>query len=223
MIYSIFYKEWIKIRYFFLALVCLNGAVCLKIWVDIRQELQAEHAEMIWYQTIHIQSLFYSDIRYIPLLSGICLAVVQFVPEILQKRLRLSMHLPVDRERLLAIFLVLGLGLYTALALFDTAAIWAVSRFYFPVEVAVFSLTTLLPWHYAGFAAYLGVSLILLEPAWSRRVFVLLVFSGFISLLFSGSGYCRLNPALPWLMLLSPLFFLTVFQGACRFQQGEVS
>ena len=223
MIYSIFYKEWIKVRYFFLALVCLNGAVCLKIWVDIRQQLQAEHAEMIWYQAIHIQSLFYSDIRYIPLLSGICLAVVQFVPEILQKRLRLSLHLPVDRECLLAIFLALGLGLYAVLALLDTAAIWTVSRYYFPVEVAVSSLTTLLPWHYAGFVGYLGMSLILLEPAWSRRVFVLLVFSGFISLLFSGSGYCRLNPALPWLMLLSPLFFLTVFQGGSRFQQGEVT
>ena len=223
MIYSIFYKEWIKVRYFFLALVCLNGAVCLKIWVDIRQQLQAEHAEMIWYQAIHIQSLFYSDIRYIPLLSGICLAVVQFVPEILQKRLRLSLHLPVDRECLLAIFLALGLGLYAVLALLDTAAIWTVSRYYFPVEVAVSSLTTLLPWHYAGFVGYLGMSLILLEPAWSRRVFVLLVFSGFISLLFSGSGYCRLNPALPWLMLLAPLFFLTVFQGGCRFQEGEVT
>ena len=178
---------------------------------------------MIWYQAIHIQSFFYSDIRYFPLLSGICLAVVQFVPEILQKRLRLSLHLPVDRERLLAIFLALGLGLYTVLALLDTAAIWAVSRYYFPVEVAVSSLTTLLPWHYAGFVGYLGMSLILLEPAWSRRVFVFLVFSGFISLLFSGSGYCRLNPALPWLMLLAPLFFLTVFQGGSRFQQGEVT
>ena len=223
MIYSIFYKEWIKIRYFFLALVCLNGAVCLKIWVDIRQQLQAEHAEMIWYQVIHIKSLFYSDIRYIPLLSGICLAVVQFVPEILQKRMRLSLHLPVDRERLLAIFLALGLGLYAVLALLDTVVIWAVCRCYFPVEVALSSLTTIFPWHYAGFVGYLGMSLILLEPAWSRRVFVLLVFSGFISLLFSGSGYCRLNSALPWLMLLAPLFFLTVFQGGCRFQQGEVT
>lgn len=223
MIYSIFYKEWIKIRYFFLALVCLNGAVCLKIWVDIRRQLQAEHAEMIWYQAIHIQSLFYSDIRYIPLLSGICLAVVQFVPEILQKRMRLSLHLPVDREGLLALFLALGLGLYAVLALLDAAALWAVCRCYFPLEVALAGLSTILPWHYAGFVGYLGASLILLEPAWSRRIFVLLIFSGFISLLFSGSGYCRLNPALPWLMMLAPLFFLMVFQGGFRFQQGDVT
>ena len=223
MLSTVFYKEWIKMRYFFLGLLCLNIGVCLKIWVDIRRQLQAEHSEMIWYQVIHIKSLFYSDIRYIPLLSGICLAVVQFVPEIIQKRLRLSLHLPVDRERLLSIFLAFGLGLYAILAVLDTAAVWAVSRLYFPVEVAVSSLATLFPWHYAGFAGYLGMSLILLEPGWLRRVFVLLVFSGFISLLFSGSGYCWLNPALVWLVLLMPLFFLTVFQGGCRFQQGGVS
>ncbi|MBL4902087.1 MAG: hypothetical protein JKY62_05495 [Desulfocapsa sp.] len=222
MLSSLLLKEWLKLKHYFIAALLLNCGICLKIFFDIRQQMHSEHAEMVWYQAIHIQTVLYQDIRYLPLVTGLVLAAAQFVPEMLGRRLRLSLHLPTSRVVMLFFSLLSGFLLYLMICGLDAALIYLTLKIYFPVEVAASSLPTMLPWMLAGLLAYFGGVTVLLEINWSRRIFLLLVFAVLIIMLFSGSGYGWFIPALPWLIVLVPLALLSVFESGRRFQERGV-
>ncbi len=50
--------------------------------------MNTEHAEMVWYQAVHLQTVFQYQMRHLPLLTGLALAAAQFVPELLGRRTR---------------------------------------------------------------------------------------------------------------------------------------
>lgn len=94
MVSSILLKEWLKLKYFFTGVLVLNIGVCLKIYFDIRGLILSEHPEMIWYEAIHLHNVFFKDIMFFPLATGLVLAAAQLVPEISRRRMRISLHLP---------------------------------------------------------------------------------------------------------------------------------
>ena len=222
MLPSLLLKEWLKLKRFFCAALLLNFGICLKIFFDIRQQMHSEHAEMVWYQAIHIHTVLYQDIRYLPLITGLVLAAAQFVPEMLGRRLRLSLHLPASRDFMLFSFLLSGLLLYLLICVQNTVIVYLTLQNYFPVEVANSSLPTMFPWLLAGLLGYLGGVTVLLETHWPRRIFLLLIFSVLITMLFSGIGYGWFTPAIPYLLLLFPMAFCSVFESARRFQERGV-
>lgn len=219
MLYSLILKEHLKLKWLLLVSLFLNLGLCLKIFLDIRQLIRTEHAEMVWYQAIHLHAVFYQDVRYLMVLAGVVLAAAQFVPEVLGRRMRIALHLPIDRHLLLLCCLLVGLSYVAVVALMDLLLIYVMLRHYFPVEVALASLSTMLPWVLAALMAYLGTVNLLLVSAWPRRVALFLVFGALIAILFSGTGYAWLKPALPWLLGLVPLALLTVFESLHHFQQ----
>jgi hypothetical protein len=221
MLGSLLLKEWLKMKRFFVALILLNLGFCIKIFLDIRQQMHSEHAEMVWYQVIHIHTLLYQDIRYLPLVSGVILAISQFIPEINGRRMRISLHLPIDRNRMLLVCLAIGMLLFLSIAICDVGFIYCTLRLFFPLEVATSTFSTLAPWLIAGIFGYLGTVTILLESSLRRRIFLLLVFSTLITLCFNGFGYGWFTPALWYLGSLVPLMFFAVFESARRFQQGS--
>ncbi|MCG8510876.1 MAG: hypothetical protein MI741_16760, partial [Rhodospirillales bacterium] len=79
---TLLYKEWIKLKPYWLLILSANLVFCAYLFLDIRHHFQVEHAEMLFYQANRIGRLFYSDLRYVPLLTGVALAVAQFAPEI---------------------------------------------------------------------------------------------------------------------------------------------
>ena len=216
---SLFLKEWLKLRWFFAALILLNVGLCVKIYLDIRTLLTVEHAEMVWYQAIHLHTVFHHDMRYMPLLTGLALAAAQFVPEIMGRRLRIALHLPIARDAMILVCLLAGLGHVLVVCVLDAALIYLTLYINFPGEVALAALVTAIPWFLAGIGAYLGGVVVLLETAWPRRLFLLFVFSVLVSVMFSGRGYGWLDPALPWLVGLMVPAFLSVFESARRFQR----
>lgn len=219
MISSLLLKEWLKLKRYFIAVLLLNVAICLKIFFDIRRQMHSEHAEMVWYQAIHIHTVFYQDIRYLPLITGLLLATAQFVPEIQGRRLRLSLHLPTGRNFMLFSCLLSGVLLFLFICGINGAIIYLTLKEFFPVEVAVSSLPTMLPWLLAGLLAYLGCVTVLLEANWSRRIFLLLVFTVLVTMQFSGIGYGWFSPALQYLVVLIPPALLSVFESGRRFQE----
>ncbi len=219
MIRALLFKEWLKIRWFWAAAMAIHFAFFLRFFFDIRRRIGSEHAEMVWYQTIHLGTLLYSDIRYLPLFTGLVLAAAQFIPEILGRRLRLTLHLPMHRDGMLLICLTAGLSGLLSLCLLDAVFIPLILAKTFPASVALSSLPTMLPWILAGVLAYLGGVTLLLETSWPRRVVLAIVFSILIGLHYSGRGYGWLIPALPWLIGLIPFFLAAVFESGRRFRQ----
>lgn len=219
---SIMLKEWLKLRWAFSAALVLNAAFCLQILLDLRQQLAAEHAEMVWYQMIHLHTLAQHGMRYAPLLTGIALAAAQFVPELLGRRMRLSLHLPVSRNRMLLYSLLAGLLLLVSVIALIALLSAVTMRYFFPVEAVWAVQRSMLPWFLAGLLAYLGGATVLLEPAWTRRAILVVVFGVLIRVLLGGRGYDWFTAFWPWLLLPAPLALTGVFESARRFQRGGI-
>lgn len=219
MISSLLLKEWLKLKWFFFAVLLLNLGACTSIFFDIRQQIHAEHAEMVWYQAIHIKTIMYDDIRFFPLFAGLTLALSQFIPEMQGRRMRIALHLPTGRNRMLLLCLLTGMFLYSVVCLLDGGSVYLIQRLYFPQEVALSSISTMAPWFIAGLLAYFCTITVLLETTWSRRIFLFMAFSVLVAMLYQGSGYGWFIPALGFLSLLIPLGLLCVFESGRRFQQ----
>ncbi len=217
--FSLILKEWLKLRRYFIVVLLLNLAICLKIFFSIRQKIQEEHSEMVWYQAVHLHAVFYESIQYLPLITGLVLATAQFIPEISGGRLRIALHLPIKRNVMLLYSILCGLLLYVLVSIMNLLIINLTLRLYFPVEVAAVALPTMMPWILAGLLAYLGTITVLLEPVWARRVFIFLIFTVLCVMLFTGIGYSWFFPALGWLLLLVPLSLFTIFESGRRFQE----
>lgn len=219
---SILLKEWLKLRWFFVTCLLGHLAVCLRIFFVIRRQMQEEHAEMVWYQAIHIHTVMYQDIRYLPLFTGLLLAAAQFVPEILGRRMRIALHLPTGRDHMLLLCLLSGISLYLIATGLGCAGVFLTMQHFFPREVALSSLPTIAPWILAGLLAYFGTTIILLEGETTRRIFLALVFGVLVAMMFSGNGYGWFIPALPYLAWLVVPAMLSVFESVRRFQQRGV-
>ncbi len=212
-------REWLKTWRYFCGVLAVNLAGWLFFWLELRRQLRLEHAEMVWYRGAHLGSVFFEDLRYLPLLAGIVIAAAQVVPELGGRRLRLMLHLPHHRDLLLGCWIGIGSLLYLGVALIDLALVLLVMRLHFPAEFLLPSMLTLTPWLLAGWFGYAGVLAVLLEPALGRRLFVLVACLLALPLYFQGSGYGWLAPALPWLPLPVAGLLLGVFAACHRYRE----
>ena len=219
----IYYKEFLKIRWLGLTLLALNGLLMVYIYIETRRLFVLDHAEIVWYRVMHLGQIHYGLLKYVPLITGLLLAGIQYLPEMVGERLRLSLHLPVSPHRLIMAHVLVGLtavGLIVALNLGGLALITA--RF-FPAEAVTTAVMTALPWTLAGLAAYLGVTLGLLEPSYRIKLFNLAIAAGVAGLFLQpaepgGYVYILVKLALP-LLLMIPAVLLPAY----RFRYRRVS
>jgi hypothetical protein len=216
---TLLYKEWLKLRWCFLAGLAIHGAAGIALLFAVREKMRTEHAEMLWYQALSLDAVFYADIRYLPLVTGLVLALVQTLPEISGRRLRLSLHLPVARQRLVLLMLLAGGCLYLVLAAIDLIFVQLISAISYPGEVIALVLPTTLPWLLAGLLGYLAVVTVLFEPATLPRVFWAAVMAALCVTLCQDRGAGWFAPLLPFFIGLVPLAALPTFAAARRFQQ----
>ena len=215
---STLYKEWMKMRlYWGIAFAC-NILVFIYIYIETRHMFVLEHAEMVWYQVIHIHTLFYEQIKYLPLATGIVLGAAQFIPEILNRRLRLSLHLPVRLHVLVLSYLLIGLVAVGVICLVDILLLYLIAGIFFPVEVVVRTMLTILPWLLAGMVSFLGTSLVVLEPEWPRKIFCFAVSCGFVWLFFQSNIPGSYTPVIGKLTLTSLFFIPAIALSVFRFR-----
>ncbi|AGW14767.1 hypothetical protein [Megalodesulfovibrio gigas] len=216
MIQSILHKEWRKAWRPALVLVAGNAAAAGQVWLSTRQLFRREHAEVVWYQTMQLGLPFFHLLKYLPLATGAALAMAQFLPEMRQERLRLSLHLPVNTTALILVHLLAGLvGLAACLAV-QAVGLWASVHAWFPREMTAHAFAIWGPWALAGVAGYLGMALALLEPSFLRRLGNLTIAAGaaWLFLLPTPAGQAgSLSPA-----VLLPLLALAVLHAAGRYR-----
>ncbi|MCP4722335.1 MAG: hypothetical protein GY860_22985 [Desulfobacteraceae bacterium] len=164
MILAIFRKEFFKIQWPWLLVLCSNLCLMAWIWVCTRRLFIMDHPEIVWYRMLHLGQIHFENMIYLPLISGIFIACFQFLPEMSAERFRLSLHLPASPWKITMAHLATGLFAYTLTALVDLLGLGLITARYFPWEGVTISLVTALPWTMAGACAYLGGALALLEP-----------------------------------------------------------
>lgn len=217
---SLFYKEWIKTRRILLLSVAVFAAFIIYIFINIEQSFRISGATQVWTDIILKDISIFSKIQWLPLVLSILFGLSQFAPEMSNKRLKLTLHLPMPENKI--IFSMLAFGLVSLLVLYTITylAIIGGMSVYYPTEIIASTAKVSLPWFLAGLASYLFVAWICIEPVWRQRVFnsLIAVYSLTFFMITAKSG--ALMPFIPYLVITIVVISLFSFYSVCRFKEG---
>ncbi|MBN1404133.1 MAG: hypothetical protein JW942_06685 [Opitutales bacterium] len=217
---SIFYKEWIKTRLVWALLLAVNLGYAIYAILRLRYVYVHHDPLLIWNSWIFKGYTFYAYYEKLPLLTGILLAVAQFLPELLNRRMRLSLHLPMGEDRVVAAHLGVGLLLMALLFIPALLPMYAVAVAYFPPEFIGGMLTTSTPWILAGIAAYMFTAALLLEGRWFARIVLAIIAAASLRLFFQEILYSAYERILPVLIAWTALTFFIPLLSSQRFRKG---
>lgn len=175
MILHLFYKEWLKTRWaaFFVSLVGLAIVVYIFLDVDnnVRMKGSFNYLMSVFYGMP--QANYYNAlIKYVPLLIGVCIGLSQYVPEVLDKRIKLTLHLPLRNT--MALYTMLCYGFLLLILSYGVVfgTFFYLNNSYFPFEESWAVLTSMMPWLLGGIAAYFMIAMIAMEPNYSTNLFM---------------------------------------------------
>lgn len=218
---AIFLKEWIKTRRVFWGISAMS--LCFVVYALLRVErvMEFKGAAHLWEILLMKDVVFIEALRYVPLGMGLLLGIAQFVPEVVQKRLKLTLHLPYPRQRMIVSMLLTGGVLLLGLFILHYVVLGLYLANSLAPELYGRILLTALPWYLAGLAAYLLTAWVCLEPVWWRRGVDALVAAGVLRIFFISE-----TPEAYHFFLVALLVWMVGFTGFSllsvdRFKRGE--
>ncbi len=220
MFLSLAYKEWLKTRWIILIAAVVGIVSVLTIFLNLGAISEFNDANAVWNYVIFKKYLFYGDFIYIPVLIGLALGISQFYPEVNSLRLKLTLHLPLKENRLLFYMIGYGTIIILALELFFAILLAIVTAHFYPSEIVVSEIKTILPWLFAGFVAYFFVAAAMVDPLWFRRAVLVLFGYATTSYYLFADGYENYNHSLQWFLLIAVLEFSLIFLSGFRFKRG---
>ncbi len=211
---SLAYKEWLKVRWFALVAFGLEVIALIYIFTNLRATIEFNSAFDIWNVIIFRNFMFFEPIKYIPVFVGLMVGLSQYLPEILDMKLKLTLHLPLKENYIFLFLNLFGTLLLLALFIPIILIIVVVSISIFPSEIVSATLLTILPWFLAAFVLYYFISAIMIEPLWIRRVIIAVVGFVFVMQFLFETGYGAYQH------ILLPLFIITLFFSVLHLLSG---
>lgn len=218
---AIVYKEWIKTRRYLFAALLLTAGFASYGLLRLYRAVELMGAGHIWEVMVTRNAVFIDPIKFVPLLAGLLLAVVQFVPEMQRKCLKLTLHLPVPALATLGAMLVFGLAALSVLFGIGVAIVGLGPLPVIARELAGNILCTALPWFLAGMAAYLLGAWVILEPTWRLRAVNILMSLLVLRLFFLGEVPHAYDGFLPLLALFTACTASLSWISVVRFMAGR--
>lgn len=221
MLKAIFYKEWLKLRLFWgLALAVHVGMVAYML-LSLRSTLLSSGVVETWATMIGRDVLMVNTLMYLPLVTGVVLAVCQWLPEMQLRRIRLTLHLPIDFTLSIGTMLLSSLlGLFCLFAL-DAVMLSVVEQIWLPRELVWRTFLTCLPWYIGGMLGCSVVSWCILEPQWKMRCLWMLIGAPLVAICFLSSQPACYLTMFPWLLILLAITAILPFYSVYRFKLGK--
>lgn len=217
------YKEWAKTKRIIWLLAFVFVAFLIYSFINTDQQFRLAGAVEVW-STIAIKDLFilpdWTD--KLPVLAGLLLGLAQFVPEMTDKRLKLTLHLPLPEDKILSNMLLYGVMVLLAFYIITYTILFAGLSSYFPREIMTAMLLRSIPWLLAGLVGYLLAAWVCFEPVWKQRVINALVSVATLSFFFFPAHSGAYLPFLPYLVLFTLVSFSFPFYSASRFKEGAL-
>lgn len=158
------YKEWLKTRWF--AAVSLLLGIILSTYACI-DALSSFHSlgGAFFYSTLLSGNIsLMGQLKYLPLGVALLIGLSQFMPEITNKRIRLTLHLPIGGTAAVYTMILYGVVLFCC-ALLPAVLITTITMAVcFPAEITIPVWQTLFPWLLGGMTSYFFVAMIAFEP-----------------------------------------------------------
>lgn len=218
---AIIFKEWIKTRMVFAISLVLAVSVALYAVLMMNRLIELKGAEHLWLIMLLKDNTFVDIIKYVPLVIGLAVGVAQMAPEMSQKRLKLTLHLPYPQGRLIALMLLSGLCELFVIYFLQTAIIATYDFSILPVELVERVMLTTLPWYFAGFTAYLFVTAICLEGTWRRRIVLSLLAIAVLMMYFLQTALEAYNGMMFIIIIATLLLTVLSFGSIIRFKEGR--
>ena len=222
MIKALFFKEWIKLRYFWCIPFIFAGAALADYHLTFKGVLSMHGAVDTWNGLIFKESIYFASLQWAFILGGIWLASVQMAPECVGKRLRLLFHLPVNAIPALAVQAVTGLGLMALVFCAASAGFALINNHHgLPPELSVPMFKTLLPWGMAGLTSWCATAAAIADPSFKRKICFALAGFAYVTMLTGGRGFTSMSNSI-WLYAAACLPWIpAVAAAALRVKEGE--
>ncbi|WP_297095382.1 hypothetical protein [uncultured Draconibacterium sp.] len=221
---SILYKEWLKIRWFAIIYAALGVLVVGNIFLKVQHDFEFSQAANYWYSILFQGNRFYeySLFKFLPLVGALVIAMAQYFPETVNKRIKLTFHLPLNENKALLVMMFFGAFCLLAIAAVIMLLFTLLSLAYFPAEIIQSALISVVPWFLCGFVVYFLTALIVLEPVWKYRFLYLLVAATFVPIYLQTAAAGAYSPALPLLIVFGVLLSVALLFSGYRFRKGEM-
>ena len=218
---ALFLKEWLKTRYVFWLCMIAGVAMAIYVYMNLSRICVLKGADHVYEIMLLKDQTFANILMYFPLIAGLATGAAQILPEMLQKRLKLTLHLPVSTYK--SIGWMLGTG-YIELILIFLLQVLVITFTYSNIvapELVRRVLFTMIPWYTAGFLPYCFTAAICFEGTLFRRIILALV--GIVTdvVLFLCAAPEGYNPSFWLLALLILLLPLLSFNSVFRFKEGR--
>jgi len=217
---ALVYKEWLKTRWFITGIFLFGMLFQIYEFLNLAQAYRMHGMVKIWYSVVNKNDFLFNRMIYFPLVAAICIGLAQYVPEMRNNRLKLTLHLPIPEKMSLLIMEGFGLAVLTLFFAIHGLTLFFYTQLHFASEITASVFATVLPWYPAGIVAYVFITLICLEPTWKHRALYLLLMGAMLQVFFL-SGFPAAYTKVLWLIAIVPLY-LVVFPWLSieRFKQG---
>ena len=222
MLRSICYKEWLKIGKVSLLLFIVGLLVIAGLYLTVRHELVLKDSERIWDGIVNQRQIYFTIFKFFPLIAGLLIGVAQYIPETMEKRIKLSLHLPMNEEEVVVKMVAFGAVVVTGMFLILFLLFYGWGIIYFPYQVLKLASLTVFPWFLSGLAAYFLSGFVILEPIWKYRIAYMLSGGAFITLFYKSNIAGAYQPSLPVLFLCVLLISISPLFSIYRFRKGEM-
>lgn len=218
---SLIYKEWLKTGMLagglLLLLLCFTGYD----FIALAKNAEIRGYSFLWSFAVLKNSILVDNLKLLPVVCGVLLAVAQFVPESARKRLKLTLHLPYPQGKTICVMQGYGLAILLVLFVLQAIALGIFLGRYLPAEVTGRILFSFLTWYCAGAAAYIWAGAICLEPSWRLRITEAVTAAIVMSIFYSSASAMAYRHSILLLFVTATLLAtLLIHYSVRRFKDG---
>ena len=170
MIRSLFFKEWLKTRMAVVLAGVATMGLCAYLLITIGRVMESHGIMAVWDTLLNRDTLLIEPLRFVPIVVGILLGVAQILPEMTQKRIKLTLHLPIENWKSIGIMVLYGAVVMAGLAVLNLGVCFGVMSVWLPAEILKHIFLTAVVWYLAGLLAYFFTVWVVLEPTWKLRI-----------------------------------------------------
>ncbi|PSM51470.1 putative membrane protein [Campylobacter blaseri] len=164
MIKSIFQKEFIKLKYYIIVAIIIFPILFFLFFYNLNHEFKGiEPESMMWYRYIYLNYYPEYSLKFIPIVFGIILAIAQFLPEKIGKRVKILLHLPLNTNKALFLHISFTIAFLTLFFILFGSVFYTIINQFYPTPIVINSLGNFTKFCMAAIFIYVGLSSAILE------------------------------------------------------------
>jgi len=195
MIKALIKKEWKKTGVVVYSVGLFSLLALFKIYFDLSSAMEMMNPSEVVSRLINRQDLEISYFIYATAFFGLFLGIAQFIPEKESARVRLHLHLPLEKTFLINFFLFYGLILIAIFSVITSALFFFILTHFVPIELFYAFESKILAYICLSVIAYLGTGILIMNPKIKIKISIVIltmllveVYQNYTTAYFSGEN-----------------------------------